>query len=413
MKQSNDIWILIIGSRNMITPSGEWKLISERAKSIKAVMGISSKMLNITKDRMPLIQDVLPKMEGLEIINYSFINPWGFISAFIRLFRKANKVIKEDRIGIIILSAAISYLFWPFIKRKGLKVGVDIHGPLEEWLEYPPSSLRMRPLAKYSYKIFKYLEKYIIKRCEFCIVVSEPLRKYIIKEYDKKEVLIIPCGLCSILEDDEIIKFRNHWRNQLNIDNETLFVYCGGLSKWQLVDKCCIIFKDLQRWFCPSKLLLITPNPLAAKDIAISSGLKESEVICEYIKPERIKEILCAGDIGLLIREKSITNYMAFPNKFADYMNSGLIIITTSGLGVPSKIVRDSHIGIVISNKGLNVVKNDIRELLDIYYKRKSNLHAYYNMTRTVVSFSVDMKKHVNQFIKLVLPSEGKHSPHS
>jgi hypothetical protein len=57
---------------------------------------------------------------------------------------------------------------------------------------------------------------------------------------------------------------------------------------------------------------------------------------------------LCAGDVGLLLRERHPMNEVAAPGKFAEYVLSGLPIVMTEGIGDFSAAVRDSELACVL-----------------------------------------------------------------
>ena len=52
-------------------------------------------------------------------------------------------------------------------------------------------------------------------------------------------------------------------------------------------------------------------------------------VIAGNLSPDKVMETLCAGDFGLMLRDDYATNNYAFPNKFLEYVGSGLRVIAT------------------------------------------------------------------------------------
>jgi hypothetical protein len=48
---------------------------------------------------------------------------------------------------------------------------------------------------------------------------------------------------------------------------------------------------------------------------------------------EQVVDHLCAGDVGLLLRERHPMNEVAAPGKFGEYVLSGLPTVMTDGIG--------------------------------------------------------------------------------
>jgi hypothetical protein len=57
---------------------------------------------------------------------------------------------------------------------------------------------------------------------------------------------------------------------------------------------------------------------------------------------------LCAGDVGLLLRERHPMNEVAAPGKFAEYALSGLPIVMTEGIGDFSEPMRESEFACIL-----------------------------------------------------------------
>jgi hypothetical protein len=64
-----------------------------------------------------------------------------------------------------------------------------------------------------------------------------------------------------------------------------------------------------------------------------------------------VNKYLCASDYGILLRENSITNQVASPVKFAEYLSAGLKILISENLGDYSEFVTKNKCGTIISGK--------------------------------------------------------------
>jgi hypothetical protein len=72
----------------------------------------------------------------------------------------------------------------------------------------------------------------------------------------------------------------------------------------------------------------------------------------KWAKPDEVATILGGCDHGLLVREDTITNQVASPTKFAEYLASGLQLIISERIGDFSGLVKEHGLGLVIMGTG-------------------------------------------------------------
>jgi hypothetical protein len=68
----------------------------------------------------------------------------------------------------------------------------------------------------------------------------------------------------------------------------------------------------------------------------------------KWLDHAQVQEALNGCDYGIMVREDTITNRVASPTKFAEYLSSGLRIITSEGLGDFSELVSKEGAGVVL-----------------------------------------------------------------
>ena len=92
------------------------------------------------------------------------------------------------------------------------------------------------------------------------------------------------------------------------------------------------------------KLLLLT------KEVdEVNSLMKDyqNRIICKWCSNEEVIQMITMGDYGLIIRENSITNYVASPVKFAEYLYAGLRIVMSEKIGDYNLFLKENNCGIV------------------------------------------------------------------
>jgi hypothetical protein len=66
-----------------------------------------------------------------------------------------------------------------------------------------------------------------------------------------------------------------------------------------------------------------------------------------WVKPDRVRGTMEVADYGLLVRERSTTNRVAAPTKFAEYLAAGLRVLISPEVGDYSELVQVHDLGIV------------------------------------------------------------------
>ncbi len=213
-----------------------------------------------------------------------------------------------------------------------------------EWHEYDvvtdPGLLSAIPL----------LEEQAVHDSRFRIAVSAQLVNYWRESYgyrDSREV-IIPCTLNKAFENIEITEENIATiRKKLNFNTgDIVFIYAGSVAGWQSFSVLYEFIKPIMQKTEKAKLLF-----LSDEDDNIRNLLKEfpSQVSRRKVAPHEVPEYLMAGDYGILIREESITNKVASPVKFAEYLACGLKVIISEHLGDYSDFVSGNGCGYIYS----------------------------------------------------------------
>lgn len=192
----------------------------------------------------------------------------------------------------------------------------------------------------------QHLEKIAILNATFRIAVSSQLVKYWQHAYDYADNrnVIIPCTLNKAFEKIEITEVHiSAQREKLNFSSgDIVFVYSGSVAGWQSFSLLDSFIKPHLQKSKNIKLLF-----LSDMDDNIKNLMKEfpSQVSRYKVDPREVPKYLMAGDYGILIREQSITNQVASPVKFAEYLACGLKVIISENLGDYSTFISDNECG--------------------------------------------------------------------
>jgi hypothetical protein len=226
------------------------------------------------------------------------------------------------------------------------KVCFDGRGAIAaEWREY-----NVEVDAKWKNEI-DILEKNAVLASDFRIAVSNHLVEYWRNQYGYKEQnhVVIPCTLSSGFklsssEEEKILDKRNElgWNG-----NDTLFAYSGSTAGWQSFNLLSSFLYPLLGENKNSKVLF-----LAKEEENIDKLQKDfpGQVQRRWLSHNEVKDFLNACDYGILIREDTVTNRVASPTKFAEYLSAGLPVIISENLGDYSQFTLDNNCGVVLTD---------------------------------------------------------------
>lgn len=263
---------------------------------------------------------------------------------------------------------------------KAKKVIYDGRGAIAaEWIEY--NVVNNERLVQE----IEALEQKSVRDSDFRIAVSEKLVEYWRKsyKYDKMDHVVIPCTLnaqyLNLDFDEKQIKSK---RVELGFsDADNVFVYSGSLAGWQsfeLIHKFALTVLGNSK---SNKLLF-----LSDEDPEIECLRREfpDQVRRMRLGQKQVPDYLIACDYGLLIRERSVTNEVASPVKFAEYLACGLKVIISEHIGDYSELIVKKELGCLYTSSfsfsDLNKVKfnkNKNREVALKYFTKESHIESY------------------------------------
>ena len=247
-------------------------------------------------------------------------------------------------------------------KNRCAKVVYDGRGAIEvEWREYKvvTDTVLLNAISS--------LEKEVILKSDHRIAVSNALVDLWKSEYSYNNTkhVVIPCTINSDFEKIKISeKLILEKRKELNLDvNDTVFVYSGSVAGWQSFNLLASFLGAVLKKSASNKVVFFSP---ADPNLDELQKLFPQQVIRKHLNPSQVSNYLIVGDYGLLIRENSVTNKVASPVKYAEYVASGLKVILSNDLGDYSKISIEKNWGFIFSEFNDGIIKPTLSEKQNI-----------------------------------------------
>lgn len=266
-------------------------------------------------------------------------------------------------------------------KNKIKKVVYDGRAAVKaEWREY--NVITNQQLLN---SIFE-LEKQCILQSDYRIAVSNELVNYWKTEFDYNvsKHSVIPCTLNSLFENISITNdtiFEK--RKALDFtNNDVVFVYSGSLAGWQSIHLMVDCIKTVLQKNTTHKMLFL--SELTPEIQQLKTEFPQ-QVQCKKVPPNDVPHYLIVCDYGLLIRENSVTNQVASPVKFAEYLACGLDVIISEQLGDYSEFVKQNNCGFMY-NQLFSSLKKTLEEkqinqqLAYRYFSKQSFKNQYQHL---------------------------------
>ena len=321
--------ILFITNRNIINTCGELRLIKNRAETLYKNFGIPTDFVVYTSKNMMHPESI--KAGGSLFVNqfiqFDLVNR---ALVFHRMKVDLLRILRDENYHYVILSGALVLPLLAQLKsvRDDVVFIADCHGAFEELIEFSAKSKAETMLRHLLYHKCKENETRYLKHFDHILAVSEALKDYLVSNYNipASRVHVVPCAIEHInIERENLLLSRAHARQKYEIeDDELLFLYSGGTSKWQCIAETVDIYRQIEKKIMRKcKLLLLSG------DREYISKFAAPDIICDSLRADHVAATLPAGDFAFLLRDHYVTNEVAYPNKFIEYISAGLKVIST------------------------------------------------------------------------------------
>lgn len=256
------------------------------------------------------------------------------------LFSKFNSFLFLNTIGGIIKN----------FFNKDAKIVYDAHE--YEINDVPNQSQR-------SIKIKYYIEKFFIKYADKVITVSDSIANEYVKLYGIEK----PALVLNTPSYKEIEK-KNIFRETLGIkENQTIFLYQGGLSKGRGIEILLEAFKTIDNE--NSVIIFMGYGTLENLIQKISKEYKNI-YFHKAVSPDVLLDYTSSADFGISTIEDSCLSYRyCLPNKMFEYLMAGIPVIV-SNLYEMKRLVEFNKIGTVAKENSPEGLKEAIKEAVKL-----------------------------------------------
>lgn len=279
---------------------------------------------------------------------------------------KKNRQVKLDvihaRIHTPAMMGALAKLFSSGEKPKLL---FDIRGFFPE--EYTDAGIWKE--NGWLYKTVKRIEKWLLKESDAFVVLTEKAREILFPESNKsnfdhfgRPVEVIPCCVDLKRFEKANENSRAEIRNQLNIENRQVIVYVGSFGGWYLSDQMLDFLSAAREKRNDAFALILTQRDTDKISAQLKNhGFEEKDFYVGSATPSEIPRYLSAADFALSFIKPCFSKLASSPTKIAEYLASGLPIISNRGVGDIDELIESNRVGVLLDGFS----KNDYLKALE------------------------------------------------
>lgn len=351
------------------------------SQSVEVLIGPAcDKEKCMTTDYFTLSDNVVKK-HYLKMCGIRFV---GTIILAIKMVMYALKY----RPSLVIIEWFIPYSFVEMFRilcPKTLLI-TDIHGAVIEETVYLKPELSQSEIKK-----MRRREAYTECKADYVICQSDQMRNYMNHTYgvEMDRICVYRCGY-DVKMFNVDTSAREAIRRKLNIGDNLLFVYAGGLHGWQKIDSTLQVYKKYHEANAKSIFLILTGDQLLLQKKIEKCGLVDiKDSILSFSVPfTEVPKYLNAADVAFLIRDNHVMNAVASPTKLAEYLSCGLPVISSE---VAKYWVNEHGLKYIIDSEEIGS-NEDIDRVVKSISKNEISAYAKNNL-----SLEID-RANINKF---------------
>jgi glycosyltransferase involved in cell wall biosynthesis len=229
-------------------------------------------------------------------------------------------------------------------------------------LIYEPHELETERVGLFGMprKLTKVLERFLIKHIDTLIVVSQPIRNWYIEKYGLEKVFVVQ-NMPYNFQKKSGLK-TNNLKDKFKIpDDNLLFIYQGLIASGRGIFSLLDVFKRSS----PNKHLLLMGYGPSVKEVKKAASQYSNIHYLPAVSIDKIFEYTSSADIGInyISGEICMSYRYSLPNKFGEYIISGLPVLVSSSLEYLSHLVTHYNCGWSINSDNPDILLNFIENV--------------------------------------------------
>jgi glycosyltransferase involved in cell wall biosynthesis len=191
----------------------------------------------------------------------------------------------------------------------------------------------------------------LLKTADGFVVLTEKAREILFpRDREGKPVEVIPCCVDAERFRPFDEKSRDDLRRMLNLEGRRAIIYVGALGGWYLTDEMAELMALAHREDASMFSMVLTQSPPEKIIGRLNAlGVAQSDFMVKKVAPEDAPRYLKAADFAVSLIKPCYSKMSSSPTKIAEYLASGLPVITNCGIGDLDDVIAKDNVGVIIS----------------------------------------------------------------
>lgn len=331
--------LLLITSRDIDRKGGESALIMGRHAALYREFGIETDVVFLHKDTAAGCSD----REGIRFLPGAAERVYELVTALLTSGAYRGAVLSGLNDG------KLAAILQDSRKKHGVAVIIDVHGSLREVYEYcSPDPVHFWG-CRFLYAVDRHRFARIMRSADFAFVVSDESVAEVNQMIGKNSIryLKVRCGCEDGIDVDRYFSDRAEVRRKLGIqDDEIAFVYSGSKDPWQKFNDTVALFERISKTCEACRFFFYMDLDRETKE-SLAKRLGSGRVAVRWVPVGEMRRELAGLDVGVMLRDDTWTNRVAFPNKFSDYVHGGLGIVMSDVVREPYRIAQENSLRLI------------------------------------------------------------------
>jgi len=263
------------------------------------------------------------------------------------------RLVTQGHINVLHARGHVPCVMAALVKRliPRCRIVFDIRGFMPE--EYVDAG--RWPADGFLFRLAKRAERWLMAASDGFVVLTEKARDILfapgVDRDDRGRPLeVIPCCIDPDRFATGNAETRTQLRTRFGIGEERrVIVYVGTQGGWYMTEEMAdfLAFAHAKN---PNFFALILTQSAGTTfaDALRKRGLSNNDFLVTYVDPGQVPDWLEAADLALSFIRPCFSKLSSSPTKIAEYLVSGLPVITTAGIGDVDDVIQGDQVGVLV-----------------------------------------------------------------
>ena len=210
------------------------------------------------------------------------------------------------------------------------------------------------PAGGFLYRLTKAAERRLFAAADGFVVLTTQARSILFPgcletDHLGRPVEIIPC--CVDVNRFRAVDYlsKEYIRKELGLAKRRVLTYVGALGGWYLTQELAEFLAVARRHDPTTFSIILTQSPPEMITVPLKRlGVAAKDYLIRQVSPNEVPLYLKAADVGLSFIKACYSKLSSSPTKIAEYLASGIPVISNAGIGDLDRIIESDRVGIIL-----------------------------------------------------------------